>query len=116
MEEKRLYDLENKVEHMWFVPGMSDFLEAEQNFIKETQKTPNIPEGILGVFFNSSSFLYSVLICCNILTEITFRDLARVARNIKNISQKYNISFLLVLLEPPTQKRINLLRVIHMMS
>jgi hypothetical protein len=40
MEEKRLYDLENKVEHMWFVPGMSDFLEAEQNFIKETQKNP----------------------------------------------------------------------------
>lgn len=38
--EKRLCDLENKVDHMWFVPGMPGFLEAEENFIKETQKNP----------------------------------------------------------------------------
>lgn len=38
--EKRLCDLEEKVNQMWFVVGMPGVLEAEQNFIKQTQKNP----------------------------------------------------------------------------
>lgn len=110
MEEKyrkRLCDLENKVDHMWFVPGMLCFLEEEQNFIKETQKTliyPNI-SGYIRVSYIQSRFVV-----------IYSRTTRTITWYITNIDQKYIISFVWILLEPPTPKRINLLRVLHMIE